>query len=275
MDESWRGNSLLGIEWLGGIWAAEGSFSARPARKGFALQCSIGSTDLDVIEYIHHNILDTDVSIVSYDANDGVHKTAYYQRTNSDEAENLMLKLLPYMQERQRMKIASVFDMCNKKLTRKQLSTKAPLGSEYVAGYLEGDGSFTLNKKGLPVVSACSIDEDLVDIVNEAIGYRLNVYGPYTVKNARPQLQLRGAGRDAVSIMEEIRPYMFSRRLDALDTCLSAWSPSRREPINNDKSKEAVRMVKNGLTRLEVANLLDLSHSSIKRATTGVKRWES
>ena len=104
----------------------------------------------------------------------------------------------------------------------------------WLAGFLEGEGFFTLvHGKGL-LMAADSTDRDVVAHAAKIIGMP-KIYGPYTngiSKNTgiphKLKYRVQVNGKRAASWMMTLFPLMGTRRREQMKTCLLAW---RERPI--------------------------------------------
>lgn len=93
----------------------------------------------------------------------------------------------------------------------------------WVAGILEGEGSFFNTGKAAPLIQLSMSDKDVVyktrDIIGSGTINTLNMkkYG----STYKMQYRLRVFGTDAIKWMEMIRPYMLSRRAEKIDSIIS------------------------------------------------------
>ena len=104
----------------------------------------------------------------------------------------------------------------------------------WLAGFLEGEGFFTLvDGKGL-LMAADSTDRDVVEHAAKIIGMP-KIYGPYgngISKNTgvphKLKYRVQANGKRAASWMMTLFPLMGTRRREQMKVCLRAW---RERPI--------------------------------------------
>lgn len=93
----------------------------------------------------------------------------------------------------------------------------------WLAGLLEGEGYFALSQ-GNPVIRVNMTDRDVIERVADLMGG--SVLGPYGEgrggnPNARPYFTTSATGERALSLMSDLKPYLFQRRLEQIDGVLS------------------------------------------------------
>lgn len=93
----------------------------------------------------------------------------------------------------------------------------------WVAGILEGEGSFILRDGHRPVVQLAMTDEDVVRRVH-AFAECGVVNGPYEYNGHKPQWKFQiTTSEDAVAFMKEILPWMGRRRMQKIEYILQIW----------------------------------------------------
>lgn len=96
----------------------------------------------------------------------------------------------------------------------------------WLAGLLEGEGSFDLHEKGggrtaRPRVSMSSTDEDVIAEVSRLLGVSsYSRYRPKAWPRHKDKFTVELDGPRAVELMTQIRPYMFSRRAGKISEVL-------------------------------------------------------
>ena len=101
----------------------------------------------------------------------------------------------------------------------------------WLAGWLEGEGSFTTSEVGSKhgkfcQITAGSIDHDTALHATQLLDGK--IYGPYQypcrlTKNRKPMWQVRVAGTLAASWMMILFPFMGTRRQKQIKSCLAGW----------------------------------------------------
>lgn len=94
----------------------------------------------------------------------------------------------------------------------------------WLAGLLEGEGSFILQNGRTPVVQVSMTDEDVVLRAQKVAGMG-GVSGPYDYGvGKKPQWVFKVANQPhAYALMAALYPWMASRRQQAIRTAISGW----------------------------------------------------
>ena len=93
----------------------------------------------------------------------------------------------------------------------------------WLAGILEGEGCFDGNRNGDPRVRLEMTDKDVVERAHSLMGGRGKVR---TVSRTLPHnttYQISVSGGAAADLLEQIRPFMGSRRGTKIDALLLNW----------------------------------------------------
>lgn len=104
-------------------------------------------------------------------------------------------------------------------------SNWTPDSLAWLAGLLEGEGSFLLVKGRWPKVQMATTDEDVARRARAIAGCG-NVWGPYVPKNPKHKptwLFYVSNQRHAVRLMRAIRPWMGERRTEVIDGVLAVF----------------------------------------------------
>lgn len=104
----------------------------------------------------------------------------------------------------------------------------------WVAGLLEGEGSFMKgapSRPNKPVVSMESTDRDVVERVAALCGVRVSTIKQRNPEKWKPTYRMRLHGGRAVRLMELIRDQMSERRQAQIDEVLASYSVARRRVI--------------------------------------------
>lgn len=101
------------------------------------------------------------------------------------------------------------------------MTSEAEIG--YIAGLLEGEGSFSIKGRSSPYISFCMTDEDTVIKACNIMNVRLSKIGKRIDKrpNTKPTYYIAIYGRDAMKWMRMIRPYMSIRRGIKIDEVIN------------------------------------------------------
>ncbi len=106
---------------------------------------------------------------------------------------------------------------------------------EQLAGWLEGEGSFTVTRSSrvplgslVVLLQVSCTDEDVVRA--GAVAMAVPVYGPYQPKKVHhsPVWKAVAHGSKAIEIALRVFPYMGIRRQQQIEVMLGAWE---REPV--------------------------------------------
>jgi hypothetical protein len=97
----------------------------------------------------------------------------------------------------------------------------------WIAGLIEGEGTFYLNKGRYPVVAVIMTDEDIIKRCKEFTGIG-SVRGPYLPYNSKkPLWSWKVSGRKAAALMMTILPLMGEKRQTKIKECLEVWKTVR------------------------------------------------
>jgi len=99
----------------------------------------------------------------------------------------------------------------------------------WIAGLLEGEGSFIINRSArmsYPAIKGEMCEQDVVERAARLLDARVSLAPPGT-EGWRPTYVARIAGHRAAEWMHAVRPYMGLRRAAAIDAALSAYQPVR------------------------------------------------
>lgn len=101
----------------------------------------------------------------------------------------------------------------------------------WIAGYLEGEGSFRLTSKGGIAAKVASTDGDVVKRAAMLMGSK-RVHGPYLYPSQRlskkPYYSCETYGAGCVVLMRSILPLMGERRKAKIEALLRDYRPTRR-----------------------------------------------
>lgn len=148
----------------------------------------------------------------------------------------------------------------------------------WVAGYLEGEGSFLLRTGcSRPVVRVSCTDLDTLERLQGAVGGRI-----YPVTKRQPHWkdawvwQLSGA-EEAASLMKVIKPLMGNRRQNQITHCIEAYERHGQQMERYHQGvaarRERVRLLhqQGGLTHQAIADQVGLERSTVSHILGG--RW--
>lgn len=117
----------------------------------------------------------------------------------------------------------------------------------WLAGLLEGEGSFLPQKEGHSVVISLQMtDEDVVSKV--ATMFEISYCQPKKQKEHHKQsykLSLRGS--KALEVMKLVKPYMGKRRSEKIQECIESYCLKTNRKINIDDYNSVYNMYKEGI----------------------------
>jgi hypothetical protein len=138
----------------------------------------------------------------------------------------------------------------------------------WLAGYLEGEGSFTSptpSAPNRPRIQVAATDEDVIQRIAAIWGVSY-WRSPETRNPAwKPYYRVQVRGRRAVDLMRELRPLMGIRRQQQIDRALEDWSP-RANRIPRDKLNEMGRRHLAGESTRSLGREYGVSHETVRRA---------
>lgn len=140
----------------------------------------------------------------------------------------------------------------------------------WLAGLIEGEGYFSISKKGHISlgVNMCDLDiiERLREVTGEGLIYSRKVYVP----NHSPSWSWKVAKHDEVqAIARTIRPWMGARRQARIDQVL-AVQLIRREPLmGSDRLSRALALLDEGRSQTFTAREIGVSRGTLRRALIG------
>ena len=144
----------------------------------------------------------------------------------------------------------------------------------WLAGLLEGEGSFLTGPPSNPNMIAISIqmcDEDVIQRVATLFG--TSCFGPKPGKEPhhRPTFSTRTRGLKAASIMSQVRHLMGDRRKAAIDRAIESFDEKqarRRGPARSIVTQEQAKIAKNlwlqGAGATAIAKKLGVSVANVR-----------
>ena len=113
----------------------------------------------------------------------------------------------------------------------------------WVAGLLEGEGSFTLRKSNVPKIHCQMTDEDVLLKLQEKCGGKI-YFSERTeeqrAKNWKDSWTWNLQGRPAADLMRELMPHMGKRRSEKIKEILSIYSKHRLK-IDGERERQLKR----------------------------------
>jgi hypothetical protein len=131
----------------------------------------------------------------------------------------------------------------------------------WLAGLLEGEGSFMTGPPSSPrrpVISINMNDEDVVARLGRIFARKVYVVRPRSIR-WQTSYQVRVQGADAVRWMTLLRPLMGSRRQAQIDRALASYTPRSRVLLNDETARAALDALAAGTTVKAVADRLGVS----------------
>jgi hypothetical protein len=127
---------------------------------------------------------------------------------------------------------------------------------DWLAGLLEGEGSFMAGPPSsprMPVISVNMTDHDVVARVGTMLGRK-----PFEITPRDPRwrtsYQVRVTGSRAVHWMTLLRPLMGARRQGQIDHALACYEPRSSALLTDDTARAALEALTSGATVRAVAD---------------------
>jgi DNA-binding XRE family transcriptional regulator len=144
----------------------------------------------------------------------------------------------------------------------------------WLAGYLEGEGSFSCgppSKPGQPVISVSSTDEDIIARV--ALLWGVN-YSEAKRKKKNPKHKLawtvQKRSYPAVQLMLLLRPIMSNRRQQAIDKAVASYLKHGTKRRLLPEEVETIRaMCKTVMSQKEIGKQFGVSRETVNKIKNG------
>lgn len=220
------------LAWVVGYLEGEGWFHLfKCNRPGFGLyhypRVGCASTDHDVLQRLQR--LSGVGRIVGPTVRNPDHSPIWqWTVSKSREAVELMEAVYPHMGQRRQAKVDELLDFAGRPRTLR-LGDRALDRRAWVAGFLEGEGAFywVSIQKGkygpyyYPRVGATSTDQDVIELLPEYTGVG-QITGPFPRKPPQKTAWYWTVTNrdDAITLMQEVYPYMGERRRARIDEVL-------------------------------------------------------
>jgi len=136
----------------------------------------------------------------------------------------------------------------------------------WLAGLLEGEGSFCKGPPSSPNSSLISVqmtDEDIIKRVSELFGVSYFYIKSKNVK-WKDTYSTRVRGKSAVELMKELRPLMGVRRKGQIDEATKAFKPLRKTFLDED-IQQIKKMQSSGMFHKEIAEVFEVRREIITR----------
>ena len=149
----------------------------------------------------------------------------------------------------------------------------------WVAGFLEGEGSFTLTAAKHPRVIAVQVAHEPLDRLFMFFGGSICEKKPNGF-GKKPLRSWAVNGAKAVGIMMTLYPIMSPERKAQIKRTLAAWKSTppnfgenhRIVTVKDDMAREAIQHVLDGESMTSVAHNLGLTHATVSMWVRGIKR---
>ena len=143
---------------------------------------------------------------------------------------------------------------------------------DYIAGFLDGDGSFFLsnhtNKKQR--IFRFSLANDnigcLLEIQNFLTAHKLkSIIQPYTKANKRHFMLRVNKQHDLLILANQLQGKVIIKRKSILDAIETIPKMNLRHPIHEDEilSKQCLSLWQSGLGSVRIAKLLNVTHNQV------------
>lgn len=145
----------------------------------------------------------------------------------------------------------------------------------WLAGYLEGEGSFlkpSPSAPNNPGISACSTDEDVIQHVAEILGVS---YCEAKKKSKNPKHKrvwvVKKRGYHAVQIMREIQPLMGKRRQSQIQTAIDSYdaTKSKGHKLTPEEVEQIKVLCQTALSQKAIAKQCGVCRELVNRIKNG------
>ena len=143
----------------------------------------------------------------------------------------------------------------------------------WLAGYLEGEGSFMRGSPSDPgnsKISVCSTDEDVIAKVGKLFGNT-----PYLAKRKisnpkhKPVWTVKKSGRDAVALMQLLLPLMGKRRHEQISKAIVSYTPSKYKRLSLDEVEKIRVLCRTDMKQGEIAQLFEIRRETVNKIKSG------
>ncbi len=140
----------------------------------------------------------------------------------------------------------------------------------WLAGLLEGEGSFMKgppSSPNLPIISIKMTDEDIISKVANLFG---NAYCAYAMREIhhKPCFGVKLVGSKAILLMQELLPYMGIRRSQQIREAINSYKVKEKVPplkLSMDQVQEIKNYRSQGYSTRRLAEMYGLHHTNIAR----------
>lgn len=135
----------------------------------------------------------------------------------------------------------------------------------WLAGLLEGEGSFLKGPPSNPKSPLIAIQTTDEDVIARVAGYFGNKYHPAGKQKShhKQSFSLHKKGLGAVKLMEELYPLMGERRQRQIDEAIASCSVKPKRALTDDQILEIRERIKNGDNYLILAKEYKVNRSTI------------
>lgn len=144
---------------------------------------------------------------------------------------------------------------------------------EWLAGLLEGEGSFLAGSPSYPSMSCISLqmtDEDIVSRVADIFGVTYFAREP-NKSHYKRIFVTRLRGKRAIDWMIKLHPYMGQRRQQQIQRAIDAYHTcrSKRFKLTDSNIQEIQKLLATGMIHREIAKTFNVSRSRITYIANG------
>lgn len=135
------------------------------------------------------------------------------------------------------------------------------------AGILEGEGSFLTKSKGhRPIIQCQMSDKDVIIGLQELWGGSVYYSSPRR-DGWKETWQWHIGGEEAVAVMNEIRPFMYSRRSEKIAQVIKIWEDqkARLQKIKKNADLAAKEYLQTELSLRQVAKKYGITYETVRR----------
>jgi hypothetical protein len=141
------------------------------------------------------------------------------------------------------------------------------------AGILEGEGSFLTKSNGhRPLVQCHMTDHDVVLGLQELWGGQIYHYKGRK-QGYKDSWQWYVGGEDAVRVMNDIKPFMYSRRTEKINKVIEIWENQKNKikSIKENGDLAAKEYLETDLSLRKVAKKYGVTYETVRRHLKNIK----
>jgi len=224
--------------WLAGILEGEGTFMSGPPSRPNAPVVRIRMTDRDVVE---RSAALLDRAVTPIRPRQAHYKPPFITQLRGAEAVDLMIAMRPVLGPERTAQIDRVLARWSPRGRRSRpkaprfpvldgidgSTSRDPRALSWLAGLLEGEGTFSLTCDSYPVISLNMCDGSVVRIAAKLVEARSVALREARRPEWRPTFVAQVGGAHAAEWMKRLRAFMGQRRTAAIDAALSQYHPIR------------------------------------------------